>query len=81
MESLQRDKFLQSATLRFDNKPEEIYYNKLQIVELNLDKLQDFQNELYKNGYLSKNTREDKLDFFASFCLIGDKEEAFKNPY
>ena len=27
LESLQRDKFLQSATLRFDNKPEEIYYN------------------------------------------------------
>ena len=81
LESLQKDRFLQSASLRFNDKPEEVYYDKLQIVELNLDKLQEFQNELYKNGYLSKNTREDKLDFFASFCLIGDKEEAFKNFY
>ena len=47
----------------------------------NLDKLQAFQDELYKNGYLSKNTRKDKLDFFASFCLIGDKEEVFKKFY
>ena len=30
---------------------------------------------------MSQNTREDKLDFFASFCLIGDKEEAFKKFY
>lgn len=81
LESLQKDRFLQSASLRFNDKPEEVYYDKLQIVELNLDKLQEFQNELYKNGHLSKNTREDKLDFFASFCLIGDKEEAFKNFY
>lgn len=78
MESLERDEFLQSASLRFDNKPEEVYYDKLQIVELNLDKLQGFQDELYQKDNLSGNSREDKLDFFASFCLIGDDEKAFK---
>lgn len=79
LESLKRDKFLQSASLRFDNRPEEVYYEKLQIVELNLDKLQEFQDELYQKDNLSRNSREDKLDFFASFCLIGDNEKAFRN--